>query len=312
MPSRPQRFVALIRKQGPNPYVKAPAAVSACFAEYARKGYIQVYGTLEKAEIRGNLTPRGGGHWLFLHAGMRAFAGVGVGDSVELVLRAVPWDHVPIAEDCKAALENADGARKSFEAMSPSQRRELLRWVDAAESAGQRAKRIAVMVDQIRGRSPAPLTDRAVDGLKPLWTCPQCGHVFVNPHQWHSCKRYTLQQALSRGSPRVRRLFECLRQKVASLGPARVQAYRDHVSFLVRVRFIQATPKKNWLDVAFWLPRRIDSPRFRKVESLTPSDHVHILRITEEDQLDKEVMAWVREGYTVGEQRRHGSSRSAA
>ncbi len=303
MRSRLHRFVTPIRKQGPNPYVEVPVEVSTHLAKYAEKGHIRVYGTLEEAKIRGNLVPRGSGLWLFLHAGMRALAGVGVGDTVELALRAVPWDHVPIASDCKAALRKA-GALKSFEAMSPSQRHELLRWVDIAESAEQRARRLAAMVDQVRGHTPASKKYEAAKGLKPLWACPKCGHIFVNPNQWHSCKRYTLKQALSKGSPQVRRLFEQLREKVSSLGSVHVQAYRDHVAFLVRVRFLQATPKKNWLDVAFWLRRRVDSPRFRKVETLTPTDHIHLLRVTEEDQLDDEVTAWIREGYAVGEQRR--------
>ncbi len=302
MPSRSQRFVTKILKQGPNPYVEVPAKVSKRFARYAEKGRIRVYGTLEDTEIRGNLVPRGDGHWLFLHAGMRVFAAVGVGDAVELALRAVPWDHVPIASDCKAALKKA-GALTTFEAMSPSQRHELLRWIDVATSAGRRAKRLAATVVEVQGRLSSKKRQPART-RKPLWACPKCGHVFVNPNQWHSCKRYTLKQALSKGSPHVRRLFDRLRVIVSSTGPVRVQAYQDHVAFLVRVRFMQATPKKKWLDVAFWLPRRIDSPRFRKVETLTPTDHIHLLRVTEEDQLDDEITVWIREGREVGEQRR--------
>ncbi len=63
------------------------------------------------------------------------------------------------------------------------------------------------------------------------------------------------------------------------------------------------TPRKTCLDLGFWFPRRIESPRFRKVETLTPTDHVHLLRVTEAEQLDEEVMEWIREGYAVGEQK---------
>ncbi len=64
MPSRPRRFTAEVLKQGPNPYVEVPPSVSTAFAKYAEKG--RVHGTLEAAEIRGNLVPRGGRQWLFL------------------------------------------------------------------------------------------------------------------------------------------------------------------------------------------------------------------------------------------------------
>ena len=136
-----------------------------------------------------------------------------------------------------------------------------------------------------------------------MWTCPKCGHRFVNTNQWHSCRRYSLEQVFARSDPAVRDLFERLRAMVVAVGPAHEQAYRDQVAFLVRVRFLAATPRKRWLDVGFWLPRRIDSPRFHKVETLTPTNHVHLLRITEDGQLDDEVLGWIREGYRVGEQK---------
>ena len=302
MPSRRQRFTAEILKQGPNPYVEVPASISTTFAEYSEKGRIRVHGTLEGTEIRGNLVPRSGGHWLFLHAGMRAAAGVGLGDTVELVLRATPWDHVPTPKDVEAALKKS-GAQAAFEAKSPSQRHELLRWVEVAESAAERAKRVAKFVVGVQGKTEPEKKGQAAKRLRPLWTCPKCGHVFVNTNQFHSCRRYTLEQTFAKSEPQVRQLFERLRAMVESVGPVHMQAYRDQVAFLVRVRFLFATPKKEWLDVGFWLPRRIDSARFRKVETLTPTDHVHILRVTEEDQLDEEVMGWVREGYAVGEQK---------
>ena len=301
MASRPRHFKTEILKQGPNPYVEIPSTVSDTFAGYAEQGRIRVYGTLEGAEIRGNLVPRGGGHWLFLHSGMRAAAGVGVGDTIEVVLSAAPWDQVPTPGDAKAALEKAD-ALQTFEAMSPSQRHELLRWVETADSVEKRAKRLCDMVEQVRGETEPAKKGQASRRRKPLWTCPKCEHVFVNTNQWHSCKRFTLEQTFARSEPPVRDLFERLRTMIESVGPVHVQAYRDHVSFLVRVRFLSATPRKRWLDVGFRLPHRIDSPRFRKVETLTPTDHTHILRVAAEYQLDEQVMGWIREGYAVGEQ----------
>ncbi len=325
MPSRPQRFTAEVLKQGPNFYVVVPASVATVFSRYADRGRVRVFGTLEGTEIRGSLVPRGGGHWLFLHAGMRAAARAGfgrrvrgagrsaagariaAGDRVELVLRAVPWEEVPVARDMAAALRKA-GATAAFAAKSASHRHELQRWVDVAETAERRAQRIEVLVAQVKGETgpvkKGPVkTGRAALRRRPLWTCPKCGHVFVNPNQWHSCRHYSLDEPFARSMPAVRRLFQHLRTMVESVGPVHVQAYRDHVAFLVRVRFLGATPKKRWLDVGFWLPKRVESPRFRKVETLTPTDHVHLLRVTRAEDLDKEVLDWVREAYAVGEQR---------
>ncbi len=155
----------------------------------------------------------------------------------------------------------------------------------------------------LQGLTEAAKKGQAFKRLAPLWTCPKRGHVFVNKNQWHSCKRYTLKQTFAKSEPSVSKLFERIRAMVESVGPVHVQAYRDSVAFLVRVRFLGVTPRKTWLDLGFWFPRRIESPRFRKVETLTPTDHVHLLRVTEAEQLDEEVMEWIREGYAVGEQK---------
>jgi hypothetical protein len=57
------------------------------------------------------------------------------------------------------------------------------------------------------------------------------------------------------------------------------------------------------LDAHVVVTRRLDSPRFRRIEALTPRCYVHHFRITSPDQLDGEVLAWLREAYLVGEQK---------
>lgn len=302
MPSRTHRFKAKVKQNGPNPYVEIPPDISAAFAKYAEKGRIRVSGTLETAEIRGNLVPRGKGHWLFLHVGMRAAAGVKVGDEVKLALRGDHWDQITPPNDAKRALKNA-GVLDAFNKLGVNRRHELMRWVEIAETQTAREKRLQDVIRQVLGTGESTKIGQAAKRDRALWTCPKCGNVFANKNQWHSCKKYTLDQTFVNSEPFVRALFDRLREMVESVGPVRIQAYRDRVAFIVRVRFMGASPKKRWLDVGFWLPRRIEHNRFRKVETITPTDHVHYLRITDDGELDGQVMAWIRECYAVGEQK---------
>jgi hypothetical protein len=69
---------------------------------------------------------------------------------------------------------------------------------------------------------------------------------------------------------------------------------------MVKVRFAGATPRKRWLDVGFWLPRRLESPRFRRIETITPRAHLHVVRLSGENELDAELVGWIREAYDVG------------
>lgn len=163
---KPRRFRATIQKQGTNPYVDVPAAVSAAFAGQAREGRVRVEGKIRGVEFRATLIPAGGGrHRLFLNGGIRSAAGVEVGDAVAIELHATPYDVVRPPRDVATAL-----------------------------------------------------------------------------------------------------------------------------------------------DVGFWLPRRIDSPRFHKIETITPDVHLHLVRVTKPEELDAEIAAWLREAYAVGRQEHLTSS----
>jgi hypothetical protein len=238
-----------------------------------------------------------GKHRLFVNGGMRSAAHVGVGDTVTFDLRPIKPGLVPLPTDIAAGLRRVKGGRETFGALSPSHRRELLRYIDDARTPETRERRIQKAVDHVLNRQPS--AERRVPE-RPLWTCPRCGNEFVNPNQYHSCKRYDLEALFSGKPARIRALFERFRTMVEACGPVKVLAYRDKIGFMVRVRFAGATPKRAWLDVGFWLPRRIEHPRFHRIETLSPNAHVHLLRITSPEQLDSQVAAWLREAYAVG------------
>lgn len=86
---------------------------------------------------------------------------------------------------------------------------------------------------------------------------------------------------------------------VETCGPVKMLPYRDKVGFMVRVRFAGAVPRNRWLEIGFWLPRRIEHPRVLRIEALYPNAHVHRIRITEPEQLDAQVAAWIQEAYAV-------------
>jgi hypothetical protein len=171
----------------------------------------------------------------------------------------------------------------------------------ARKARRARAKRIAKAVEHASGKPakrerPKP----AAVVTRPMWTCPRCGNQFVNKNQWHSCRRGDVDVPF-RGKPAfVRELFDRFREIVESCGPVKMLPYRDKVGFMVRVRFAGAIPRQRWLEVGFWLPRRIDDPRMYRVETLYPDVHVHRLRVTKMSELDGQMTKWLREAYAVG------------
>jgi hypothetical protein len=314
------RFSAEIQTTGVNPYVEVPKRVTDALAAAAAAGEIpravagriRVAGTMSAGArgvpVAANLVPvKGRGHRLYVNGGMRAAAGVGVGDTVSFTLRAEADGEVTLPPDLAAAL-SAGAARTAFQGLTAAHRRELLRYVDDARSPDTRAKRVAATVAQVVGGTTDGVHKGRLD--RPLWTCPRCGNSFVTRNLKHSCARHELDDAFAGKPSQIRVYFERLRTTVEALGPVTLVAYRDRIAFMGLVRFAAAVPRQRWLDVELWLARRVDSPRMHKIETLTPRAHIHTVRIAEAHQIDAELAGWLAEAYTIGQRQHLKSTRS--
>jgi hypothetical protein len=67
--------------------------------------------------------------------------------------------------------------------------------------------------------------------------------------------------------------------------------------------FAQVTPRRGSLDGHLVLAKRIEHPRFRRIESLSPRNHVHHFRLTASTDIDAEFRRWLAQAYAVGEQK---------
>ena len=74
------------------------------------------------------------------------------------------------------------------------------------------------------------------------------------------------------------------------------------IAFQVRMSFAQVTPRMNWLDGHVVLARRLEHPRFRQVQTISPRNHVHTFRLTIPSDVDAQFRAWLAEAYAVGQQ----------
>ena len=65
-----------------------------------------------------------------------------------------------------------------------------------------------------------------------------------------------------------------------------------------RVRFAAVTSLSDrGMTLAFGLPRTLTHSRIRKVERIGPSWHVHTIRVTSPEELDDQLLEWLRESY---------------
>ena len=138
----------------------------------------------------------------------------------------------------------------------------------------------------------------------PLWECPVCGRAFANRNQSHTCAALGDVDGHFRNStPEVRASFDAVLAAVEALGPVRVLAEKTRIAFQVRMSFAAFVPRRRWLDGHLVLDRRIDSARFRTVQTFSPRNVLHTFRLLGPDEVDAEFRGWLAEAYRVGEQR---------
>jgi hypothetical protein len=138
---------------------------------------------------------------------------------------------------------------------------------------------------------------------RPLWQCPVCQRRFANRNQSHFCGRHDLETHFERKPPEIRALFDTVVESIKRCGPVIVLPEKTRIAFQTRMSFAQVTPRTKWLDGHVVLARRLEHPRFRKIETISPRNHVHHFRLHSPTDVDAEFESWLKEAYAVGEQR---------
>jgi hypothetical protein len=136
--------------------------------------------------------------------------------------------------------------------------------------------------------------------LRPLWTCPRCDAQFVVANTYHSCGRYQLDDLFRRADPHVFPLFRRFEAMVRAAGAVKMVPQKTRLVFMVRMRFINVQVRKSHLILGFVFGRRLEDPRFSKVESYSPRSHVAYVRVSNDEELDASVRRWIREARKTG------------
>ena len=97
-------------------------------------------------------------------------------------------------------------------------------------------------------------------------------------------------------------LYRELLARVRRCGPVTVLPEKTRIAFQVRMSFMAVAPRQMHLIGHFVFARRVPSPRFQKIETMSPRNHVHHFCLERPDELDAEFEGWIREAYAVGRQ----------
>ena len=136
-----------------------------------------------------------------------------------------------------------------------------------------------------------------------LWICPRCDRSFAARNATHTCSPLKDLEDHFRGkSEEVMAIFDAMVGEVTKLGPVTVLPEKTRIALQVRMSFAAFTPRRQWLNGHLVLARRIDSPRFTRIETFSPRNVLHAFRLTSPAEVDAEMVGWLREAYQVGRQ----------
>ena len=141
-------------------------------------------------------------------------------------------------------------------------------------------------------------------GADGLWRCPACGRGFANRNQTHTCAPLAgLDAQLAGRSPEVVETFWRLLRAAERNGPVTVLPERTRIAFQVRMSFAAVSLRRHHLVGHVVLARRLDDPRFTRIEVYSPRNVLHAFRLDSPDDVDEQVAGWLAEAYEVGAQR---------
>ncbi len=140
--------------------------------------------------------------------------------------------------------------------------------------------------------------------LPDLWRCAGCGRTSANRNQSHFCGSITsLDVHFANRPTEIRALFDAFAAAVRACGPVEIIAEKTRIAFHVRMSFAAVMPRRDHLAGHFIFATRVASPRFTKIETYSPQNHLHAFRLTRPDEIDNQFRGWIRDAYAVGEQK---------
>ena len=112
----------------------------------------------------------------------------------------------------------------------------------------------------------------------------------------------TTEQALTRDlSEDLMDAWERLRETAVEFGEQRIYASHHSIMFSKTTCYFFVRPRKKYLEVYFFLGRKINSPKILKHYQSSKSKVAHFVRVTHRDEVESPLTDWLREAYDKSE-----------
>jgi hypothetical protein len=134
----------------------------------------------------------------------------------------------------------------------------------------------------------------------PAHECHHCKQ-WVEPGEEHDCWS-TTEAALTRDlAEDLRDAWERLRETAAEFGEQRIYASHHCIMFSRKACYFFVRPKRNVLELCFFLGRPIKAPQIRRVARSSQRKVAHIVHVRHRDEVEAPITDWLQQAYKTSD-----------
>ena len=131
------------------------------------------------------------------------------------------------------------------------------------------------------------------------WQCPDCGRQFRNKNQSHSCINVDVADHFRNRPEKLRWVYDTLIKSITTFGDVKVEPVKNAIMAKANSTFLAIKPKKDHLVLEFMLDREVLEFPVYKTFRYTKNKTVHYVLVEEEDEVDAQLLSWLRESYQL-------------
>lgn len=111
--------------------------------------------------------------------------------------------------------------------------------------------------------------------------------------------KYDLTSHFAGKTPNVTAIYIRLVAALRQFGEVRESPRKRSIHLDHGIGFAGIATRQHYVRLSFRTDAIIESPRIDRIEQLTPSRYQHTLRLLEPEQVDAELLGWLRRAYDL-------------
>jgi hypothetical protein len=144
-------------------------------------------------------------------------------------------------------------------------------------------------------KSKAPAKNSSAPKLYAPWDAKRKGSVTLHLEAQHG-RAFTEAELIEGLDEDLRDAWHKLRDFAAGLGPQRIYASALTIMFSRKVCYFFVRPKKTFLEVWIFLPRKVEGLKFTSSAS-NKVKYCNLFKLIHADQIEEPLTDWIREAF---------------